>query len=664
VQARHINILEGSTFVVSDDRGDLAPDDHLCGLFFRDIRHLSRFQVRLNGRVPDALTADTLEYDEALFYLAEQTGTVYHDPTLSLIRHRFVGDGMVDRLRLGNTGPRPVQVELSVLFGADFADIFEIKDQLSKVGQVAWELADDRVILRYRRGGFRRETVIRAAGAFFTDESLTFRVNLDPEQAWQAEIEVSVATQAARPLPHPSRHPAMQTSLAQWLAGAPRLDTASDDLRRTYRCSLVDLAALRFYPETMPESSLPAAGLPWFMALFGRDSLIASYQTIPFVPELARTTLRALAARQAGDFDDFRDAEPGKILHELRHGELVHFQERPQSPYYGSCDATPLFLIVLDEYERWTGDRQTALDLEPAARAALRWIEEYGDTNGDGYLDYRSRNPTSGLVNQCWKDSWNSIVHPDGRLAELPRATCEVQGYAYDARLRTARLARAVWGDPVLADRLERDAAALRDRFTRDFWLADSGCYALALDGAGQPVRTVTSNPGHLLWSGIVPEEHVDPLVAHLLGPRLYSGWGIRTMASGQAAYNPMEYHNGTVWPHDNSIIAAGLVRYGRRAAAAQVARDLLAAASHFGYRLPEAFLGVDRALTGLPVPYPTACSPQAWASGAPLLLLRCLLGLEPVGDRLRVDPGVPVELGALTLAGIPGRWGRADAST
>src|SRR2546421_2174155 len=665
VQPRRINILEGSTFVVSDLRGDIGlRDDGMSGLFYRDMRHLSRWQIRLNGRELDVLSAATLDYDEAVFFLIEPTGTIYRNPTLSLTRRRHVGDGMQETLELTNHGTRPIQLEVSLLFGADFADVFEIKGKLAKTGQFSRRVDSDRACLMYRHADFYRETLIRAPGAFFTDESLTFRVSLAPNQTWQSEIEFSLATQTHRPVPRRSHQPNMDSSLEEWLEAAPRLETDSDDLRRTYRRSLVDLAALRFYPESVSGASLPAAGLPWFMALFGRDSLIASYQALPFAPELCRTTLRALAHGQAAEFDDFRDAEPGKILHELRHGELTHFGLRPQSPYYGSCDSTPLFLIVLDEYERWTGDVDTVRELEQPARAALRWIEEYGDTNHDGYLDYQTRNPESGLANQCWKDSWNSIVWPDGRLTTLPRACCEIQGYAYDARVRMARLARDVWDDPMLAERLERDAAALKEHFISDFWLPDQGYYALALDGEKQPIPTLTSNIGHLLWSGLVPEEHVDQLVGHLLGPWLFSGWGVRTLAPGQGAYNPLEYHNGTVWPHDTALIAAGLARYGPRVEANRLAMAILEAGRHFDYRLPEVFVGYDRKSTGLPVPYGTACSPQAWAAGTPLLLLRVMLGLEPDGDRLAVDPVIPDGIGNLALRGIPGRWGRTDAKS
>jgi glycogen debranching enzyme len=663
VQLPQVSILEGITFVVSDLSGDITPDlNNPSGLFHRDMRHLSRWQIRLNGSELDSLAGEATEYDEAVFFLIEPTGTMYRNPTVSLLRRRHVGDGMRETLQLTNHSTEPLALELSMLFGADFADIFEVKDRLQKTGRPYRRCGLDEVILGYERGDFRRETVIRASGAFFTEESATFRIALRPREVWRTEIEVAVATAGARPTPKRAHAPNMPMGMGEWLASAPRLYTGWDDLRRTYQRSLVDLAALRFYPDTVPDSSLPAAGLPWFMALFGRDSLITSYQALPFVPEMCRTTLRALAAQQATKLDEFRDAEPGKILHELRHGELTYFDERPQSPYYGSADSTPLFLIVLDEYERWTGDRQTILELEGAARAALRWIEEYGDLTGDGFIEYQTRNSKTGLKIQCWKDSWNSIIYPDGRLAPLPHATCEIQGYAYDARRRMARLARECWDDPALADRLERDAEALRRRFDETFWLPDEGFYALARDGEGRPVPTLASNIGHLLWSGIVPEERVDQIVGHLLGDRLFSGWGIRTVASGQRAYNPMEYHNGTVWPHDNSLIAMGLTRYGRRAEAAKVAEAILEAAAYFQYRLPEVFVGTDRTATGVPVAYPSACSPQAWASGTPLLLLRCMLGLEPDRDGLRMDAYAPMRCGHLSLHGVPGPWGRADA--
>jgi glycogen debranching enzyme len=662
VPRTEVSILQGDTFVVSDETGDIRTS-HLTplGFFHRDMRHLSRWQLRLNGRPLDVLSTSNPEYDEAMFFLAESVETPDETPPMSLVRRREVATGMIEELSLHNHAFQPISFELSVLFDADFADIHQVKAKRDKHGTVYRRREGDRITLGYLREDFCRETHIQAEGAYLTEQSLTFRGEVGAGEVWSAQIDVRVGT-GSRARPRNVHTPQMPRTLDQWLAEAPRVETDWYDLRRIYQRSLVDLAALRFYSTAGDGASLPAAGLPWFMALFGRDSLITSYQALPFLPELARTTLRALASLQATTWDDYRDAEPGKILHELRQGELAQFNEQPHSPYYGSADSTPLFLILLEEYERWTADQAIVRELEPAARAALDWMDRYGDMDGDGYLEYYSRNATSGLVNQCWKDSWNSVSHPDGRLASLPRATCELQGYAYDARRRTARLAREIWGDTDLADRLEKTADALRVKFNQDFWLPDEGFYALALDGNKQPVKTLTSNIGHLLWSGIVPPERVEQFGTLLCGEKMFSGWGVRTVAVGQVLYNPIEYHNGTVWPHDTAIAAAGLARYGRRDEATRLAMAMLEAGRHVDFRLPEAFAGYPRAATLVPVRYPTACSPQAWATGAPLLLLRVLLGLEPAADELKLDPHLAGGHGRLAIYGVHYRGGRTHA--
>jgi glycogen debranching enzyme len=454
----------------------------------------------------------------------------------------------------------------------------------------------------------------------------------------------------------------MSSDLDAWIAGAPTLESDVDSLKVTYHRSLVDLAALRFRTMTLPGRALPAAGLPWFMTIFGRDSIFTSLQALPFVPELAATTLRALGERQGTRIDDFREEDPGRILHEMRYGEMTAFEERPHSPYYGCADATALYVVLLDEYERWTADSELVRDLEFGARAALRWIDDYADLQGTGYVSYQRRNEETGLENQCWKDSPDSISFRDGTLPGFPRATCELQGYAYDAKIRGARLARHVWDDPALADRLEQDAAELKDRFNRDFWVEQGEYFAVALDADGRRVDSLTSNNGHLLWSGIVDDSKAPAVAAHLVGQHLYSGWGVRTLAEGEARYNPIGYHVGTVWPFDNSFIAWGLRRYGFKEEAARVAAGILDAAQFFAGRLPEAFGGYPREMTKYPVQYPTACSPQAWSSGAPLLLLRTMLGLEPLGDHLGVDPALPIGIGRIELLDLPGRWGRIDA--
>jgi len=452
----------------------------------------------------------------------------------------------------------------------------------------------------------------------------------------------------------------MRQDLKTWFEQTPTV-SCHPEAARVYARSLVDIASLRFEPDSMPNRSLPAAGLPWFMALFGRDSLITSYEMLPFAPELAATTLQALADAQGKKEVELTEEEPGRILHELRFGELTYFHERPQAPYYGAADTTPLFLVVLDEYERWSGDVNLVRALEPNARAALEWIDHYGDRDGDGYIEYQ-RKTTLGLDNQCWKDSWNSILFHDGTLAKTPRATCEIQGYAYDAKVRCARLAREVWKDEAFATKLEAQAAELRRRFNEDFWVPDREFFALALDGYKRKVDSLCSNIGHLLWSGIVDDDKAVALRDHLMSPQMFSGWGVRTMAEGEGGYNPIEYHNGTVWPHDCSIIAAGLARYGFRKDAATIIAGIFEASLFFRSRLPEVFAGYPREKTRFPVQYPTACLPQAWAAGAPMLGIRTLLGLEPKGEALTStpDPVLPYWMGTLSVDGIPGRWGKA----
>jgi len=671
VNSKTVSILEGNTFVVSDLQGDIdASPSEPTGLFAWDTRMLSRWILTLNGVRPDLLSTDDLSYYAIQFFLVPGTGTIYINPDLSIFRKRMVGRGFHEELLILNHRSEAADLTVRMEAGSDFADLFEVKDALAKKGELYQRIEGGRLVLGYRREQFVRETwVTSSAPAEIDGHGLTFDVHLEPQGSWSTDLDVIAATavsgmQTTRVKylrEHISAKPEMQLNLEQWIENAPSLNCDWNWFERIYQRSLVDLAALRYYPRLLSDKSLPAAGLPWFMTIFGRDSVITSLQSLPFTPELAGTTLVALAAQQGTIIDDFRDEEPGKILHEVRFGEMTAFEERPQSPYYGSADSTPLFLILLDEYERWTGDAHLVKRLELEARAALHWIDAYGDRNGDGYVEYESRNKETGLENQCWKDSWNSILFADGSPSRLPRATCEIQGYVYDAKMRCARLARHFWNDPKLAERLEREAAELKRRFNQDFWLPEREFFALALDGDGKKVDSLTSNIGHLLWSGIVDKEKAEACVRHLMGEQLFSGWGVRTMAMSEGGYNPVGYHLGTVWPHDNSLIAWGLRRYGYRAEAAKIAAGMLAAAIYFKGRLPEAFAGYPRALTRFPVEYPTACSPQAWSTGTPLLLLRTLLGLEPDGEHLLADPAVPRMFKRLDLLSIPGRWGHID---
>jgi glycogen debranching enzyme len=665
-----IKILDGNTFVVSDRRGDIeASLTDPTGLFSFDTRYLSRWVLTVNGERLNPLSVDDLQYFETRFFLVPGTGTVYVDAKLSVVRQRAVGAGFHEQLTILNHDDKPAALVVRVEAASDFADLFEVKDALEKKGNYVSRIEQGKLLLSYERGTFSRSTTISATAPARVDEhGLTFDARLEPHGAWTTEIEVAagalVPVRKARGArsAREGRREGMEANLKRWVADAPRLECDWEPLRVTYRRSIVDLAALRFSPPITPGKSLPAAGLPWFMTMFGRDSIFTSLQALPFTPELAATTLRVLGLWQGTRVDDFRDEDPGRILHEMRYGEMTAFEERPHSPYYGCADATALYVVLLDEYERWTGDRKLVRELEQEARAALRWIDEYADLLGNGYVSYRRRNEETGLENQCWKDSWDSISYRDGRLPGFPRATCELQGYAYDAKVRGARLAREVWKDPALADELERQAAGLKRRFNRDFWIDDGEYFALALDDQGNQVDALSSNIGHLLWSGIVDKSKAKAIARHLMGARLFSGWGVRTLAEGEGRFNPVGYHVGTVWPFDNSFIAWGLRRYGFKREAAQIAAGILNAAAFFDGRLPEAFGGYEREATKYPVQYPTACSPQAWSTGTPLLLLRTMLGLEPVGEHLVIDPALPSGIGVLALLDIPGRWGRVDA--
>jgi glycogen debranching enzyme len=667
-----VQILDGNTFVVSDSRGDIeASSTDPTGLFSFDTRFLSTWILTVNGERVNPLSVDDLQYFQSRFFLVPGTGTVYVDAKLSVIRERAVGDGFHEELTILNHDQEPVELTVRVEAASDFADLFEVKDALEKKGRYSTRVETGKLLLGYQRDTYRRLTTISASAPAEVDvEGLTFSLRIEPHGEWTTDLDVVTAVGAGGRYARPKyergqkgARPNMGRSLERWLQDAPRLETDSDSLKATYRRSLVDLAALRFSPPVAGRgTSLPAAGLPWFMTMFGRDSIFTSLQALPFTPELAATTLLALGDWQGSRVDDFRDEDPGRILHELRYGELTAFEERPHSPYYGAADATPLYVVLLDEYERWSGDRRLVRELERGARAALDWIDEYADLQGNGYISYQRRNEKTGLENQCWKDSWDSISYGDGRIPGFPRATCELQGYAYDAKLRGARLAREIWNDSAYADQLERQAADLKRRFNRDFWVEDGQYFALALDNEGKQLDALSSNNGHLLWSGIVDKSKAKAVAGHLLGPRLFSGWGVRTLAEGEGRYNPIGYHVGTVWPFDTSFIAWGLRRYGFKQEAAVLAAGILDAAEVFEGRLPEAFGGYERGVTKYPVQYPTACSPQAWSTGAPLLLVRTMLGLEPVGDHLVVDPALPESVGLLALLDIPGRWGRVDA--
>jgi glycogen debranching enzyme len=669
-----VRILDGSTFVLSDGSGDIDPESpEPVGLFALDTRYLSTWVLTLDGERLHPLSIDDQFYFQNRFFLVASPPSVYIDAKLMVIRNRSVSGGFQERLTVLNHQDRPVSVNLRIDVAGDFADIPEVWKGLAKQGHGYTRVEDGRLVVGYQREGYHRQAVITVdRPARFDERGLELTAELPAEGSWNADIRVGCQVcgwgGAIVHLGHQwgdseRRTPEeMRGSLEEWTAQAPRLRCDWEPLARTYRRSLADLAALRFTPMLSPGQSLPAAGLPWYLCLTGRDSIMASLQALPFTAQLAYTTLRILAARQGARCDVFREEEPGRILHELRYGEVSAFEEMPYSPYFGSADATMLFVVLLDEYERWTGDGELIVRLEDEARAALAWIDGYADRMGNGYVSYQPSDPDKGTANQGWKNSWDAISYRDGRLPGFPRATCELQGYAYDAKQRAARLAREVWDDPDYAGRLEREAAELRERFNRDFWVADGEYYALALDGDGSRVDALSSNIGHLLWSGIVDADKCPAVVRHLMGPQLFSGWGVRTLALGETRYNPLGAHTGSVWPSDNAIVAAGLRRYGYKAEAAQIGGAILDVAEFFGGSLPAAFAGYDRHFTRYPVRYPGSSSPQALSAVTPLMLLRTMLGLHPYPEFLAVDPALPVGIGRIELLDIPTRWGLIDA--
>jgi glycogen debranching enzyme len=634
-----MSVLDGSTFVVSDRRGDVIPSDG-CehGFFADDTRFISRWILRVDQKPLELLSLNQSTHFDAQFFLTPKIGPEEQAPC-SIVRHRLVDHVWMEEVTVTNHLHVESQFHVVLEIDADFADLFEVKDVSIAERAVGFTHDTTNLRLAYRNAEFRRSVTIAASTpATITRSGFQYELELLPGEQWATTFTISphASQPGAKFTQRRSRgsleaiRKARTAELETWLAGVPALYADDPALLRTYRASLSDLGALRMHPDLNKGATLPAAGLPWFMALFGRDSLITSFQALPYAPELAETTLRVLAARQATERDDFHEQEPGKILHELRFGELTSTGQRPHSPYFGTADATPLFLVLLDEYHQWTGDDALVRALESHARAALAWIEESGDSDGDGYVEYERRNTTTGLVNQCWKDSWDSIQFADGTLAHGPIATCEIQGYVYDAQRRSARLAREVWGDARLSDHLEQRASALQAQFRRDFWMPERGFHALALDGDKRQVDSLTSNIGHLLWSGILDDSEAATTAKLLLDEQVYSGWGIRTLGTHEGGYNPLGYHTGTIWPHDNSLIAAGLARYGHHEQARTIAAAVLAAAGYFEHRLPEVFAGFPIALTSVPVAFPTASRPQAWAAGAPLLLLSTVLGLTP----------------------------------
>jgi len=663
-----ITILEGSNFCISDQNGDFT--FATSGLYAYDTRFLSRLELTINGERPLLLSAGKAEYYSAAYFLRNPLAGELAQDTVSIGRHRFVGEGMQDHLRVQNQSQEKISFELALEFENDFADIFAVKNYDFALGdplraiplpppaEARYEEDENQFVLDDDSGLACTQVILSERG-HVEPGKIRYWIELEPRQTWELGFDVVPVLGGDPVRPHMARQrfgeerERVEASLTAWNLRVPRLRATWDELDHAFPRSVADLASLRLSGGN-GLGNLPAAGMPWFMTVFGRDTLITCLQTLLFGPELARSALEVLAELQATEDDPSIDAEPGKIVHEVRRGKAAkNWFER----YYGTLDATPLYLILLSEVWRWTDDDTLVRHFKDPAMRALAWIEEHGDRDGDGFVEYAKRSET-GLDNQSWKDSWDSQLFSDGSIAEPPIAPVEVQGYVYDAKKRIAELAREVWRERELAERLDREADDLRARFDEAFWSdARGGFYVLALDRDKKQVDSLCSNIGHLLWSGIVPPSRVDAVVDRLMGPDLWSGWGVRTMSAADAGFNPLSYHNGTVWPHDNSLIAWGLARYSRWPEAHRIIRRMLSAAGHFDYQLPEVFAGLPRAETPFPIAYPTAARPQAWAAGAPVLLLQILLGLRPDIRNQQLRSVLPLELpswvGSLRLTGL-----------
>jgi glycogen debranching enzyme len=665
-----ISIHHGQTVLITDPDGQINwPSAR--GLYFLDTRVVSSWTVYANGESWELLNGGPVTYYAARIYLtnrsiATENGMI-PPRALGFKIGRWIYGGMHEDLDITNNSMKPVKFQLEIAIRCDFADLFQVKSgTIIRRGRITTEWQETRQQLHttYCNGDFSRAVIISAHGspkkAVYANGRLSFEVALEPGEAWHTCLLYTLKDSDKPSAPpstcakhyHTSRH---AETVEEWLQTVAKIETSNEEFYRLFRRALEDMAALRLpLKDTDHIVFMPAAGLPWFIAPFGRDSLIVSLQNTLIHPEFARGSLDILGSLQAKTDDPFRDAEPGKICHELRYGELAHFKLIPHTPYYGTADATPLYLITLHAAWRATGDQGLLERHLETAEGCLSWINNYGDRDGDGFQEYQTRSPV-GYENMAWKDSEDCVVYPDGSLVKGPKALCELQGYVYDAWVRMAEVFDTL-GKYDRAAELRKKAADLFERFNAAFWDDQLGFYAYALDGDKKKVLTVASNAGHCLWSGIVPRERAKIVVERLMAPDMWTGWGIRTLSADNPAFNPYNYQTGSVWPHDNGIIAAGFKRYGFGAEAGRIAHDISMAASYFLLnQLPELYTAFQRDEMTFPVQYIGANVPQAWAAGSIFMLTQAMLGFLPDAPRskLYVDPMLPEWLPDLTIRGV-----------
>ncbi|MEJ1977342.1 MAG: glycogen debranching N-terminal domain-containing protein [Acetobacteraceae bacterium] len=659
-------IHQGNAVLITEPDGQIAwPTDK--GLYFYDTRMISAWQISANGVSWDLLNSGTPTYYLARIYLtngaiATEAGDI-PARTLSLVLSRQIDGGIHEDFDLTNHGPMPVRFNLEIMVRSDFADVFEVKkDHIIRRGRITseWSDAEQRLVTAYGNQDFHRSITATASSgstpAVYANGRISFEVALQPGETWHTCLAYDLTNgDTLHAAPTGCANSAQTThssrSMDGWRAEVLKVESSIGWFQRLYSQAVDDMAALRLPTTADQMEFVPAAGLPWFVALFGRDSLIVSIQNAIVYPGFARGALDILGEWQAKERDDYRDAEPGKILHELRRGELAHFKLIPHTPYYGTADATPLYLITLHTAWRCTGDLAMVERLLPVAEGCLAWIDNWGDRDGDGFQEYQTRS-SAGYENMAWKDAGDSVMHADGSPVRGPKALCELQGYVFDAWMRMAEIYDAL-ERPAQAAALRAKAASLFQRFNEAFWNEAEGYYAYALDGDKRPVLSVASNPGHLLWSGIVPPERAARMIARLMQRDMWSGWGIRTLSADHPSYNPYSYQNGSVWPHDNGIIAQGFKRYGFADEANRIAQDVTGAARFFMLnQLPELYAGIERDSGNFPVQYLGANVPQAWAAGSVFSLLQAMIGFQPDAPNgiLAIDPTLPDWLPDLTV--------------
>jgi glycogen debranching enzyme len=665
-----MTLLEGSTFCIASRAGDIRRD---CahGLFIADTRILSCWRLEIDGQPLDNLSSvqDPAEPYRAVFISRTPPRPWAADSVMLVLRTRQLGsDGIREDVTVRNFGHEPAAITVAMAVDADFADLFAVKEgRVLKPRGITVDLATRAMTYTLNASAQSRIAHIAASGEpTVTAGRFTYDLVVAGRSEWRASFTATTARSGRDGASSPTRDPldtrAPARRLQAWRLSNPIVSTPDTAFERSLSSGAGDLGSLQIDDPRQPGCPILAAGAPWFMAVFGRDSLLTGWMALGLDPRLALCTLKTLARMQGTHVDPLTEEQPGRILHEVRLGQEATLALGGGTAYYGSVDATPLFVMLLGELDRWGGlPREDRRSLVAAADRALNWVVDYGDADGDGFVEYR-RHTDRGLLNQGWKDSFDGITHVDGHPAVPPIALCEVQGYVYAAYRARAALADGD-GDAATAAQWRDRAARLKARFDRDFWMPGIGAFALALDADKHQVASVASNMAHCLWTGIVAEDKAAAVAAHLSGPAMSSGFGLRTLSADMAAFNPMSYHNGSVWPHDTAIAVAGLARYGFADDAQRLALDLIDASDHFGGRLPEVFCGFDRSEFPQPVPYPTSCSPQAWASAAPRLILRSLLRFDPVVPHgtLRVAPMLPPRLSPLRMEGIPLAGARID---